>query len=59
MRDVNGIRIFKSLEEAQAAGFAIFDRTPDGYLVRKAADGHFALAFVKLTAKEREPVEKN
>jgi hypothetical protein len=53
---MNGIRVFKSLEEAQAEGFAIFDRIPDGYLVRKAADGRFALAVVKLKTKKREPV---
>ncbi len=52
---MNGIRVFETLAQAQAEGFAIFDRIPDGYLVRKAADGHFALAIVKL----KVPVEKN
>ena len=51
---MNGIRVFASLEEAQAAGFSMFDRIPDGYLVRKAADGHFALAIVKLRNPVRE-----
>ena len=55
---MSGIRVFESLEEAQAAGFALFDHIPGGYLVRKDAGGHFALAIVKLKIKEREPVEK-
>ncbi|MDQ6779624.1 MAG: hypothetical protein M3Z37_00510 [Candidatus Eremiobacteraeota bacterium] len=45
----SGIRIFKSVEEAQAAGFAVFERIPDGYLVRKTSGNTFALAIVKLT----------
>lgn len=55
---MNGIRVFESLEEALAAGFALFDHIPGGYLVRKDAGGHFALAIVKLKTKDREPVEK-
>jgi len=55
---MSGIRVFESLEEAQAAGFVLFDHIPGGYLVRKDAGGHFALAIVKLKIKEREPVEK-
>lgn len=43
-----GIRVFKSLEEALAAGFVVFDRIPDGYLVRKSTGTQFALAIVKL-----------
>ncbi len=57
---MSGIRVFKTLEEAQAEGFAVFDRIPDGYLVRKAADGHFALAIVKLKVPaDKVPVERN
>jgi hypothetical protein len=56
---MNGIRVFASLEEAQAAGFILFDHIPSGYLVRKDTGGHFALAIVKLKTKEREPAEKN
>lgn len=55
---MSGIRVFESLDEAIAAGFALFDHIPGGYLVRKAADGHFALAIVKLKTKDREPVEQ-
>lgn len=43
----SGIRIFKSLEEARAAGFLPFEPLPDGYLVRKDLGGSFALALVK------------
>ncbi len=55
---MSGIRVFESLEEALAAGFTLFDQIPGGYLVRKDAGGHFALAIVKLKTKDREPVEK-
>ncbi len=44
---MNGIKIFSTLEEAQAAGFAPFERTPDGYLVRKDDRKSYALAIVK------------
>lgn len=41
-----GIKIFQSLEEAEAAGFKLYEKRPDGYLVRRD-DGHtFALALV-------------
>jgi hypothetical protein len=56
---MNGIRVFASLEDAQAAGFILFDHIPGGYLVRKDTGGHFALAIVKLKTKEREPAETN
>jgi hypothetical protein len=45
---MNGIRVFDSLEKARAEGFVVFDRLPDGYLVRKDVGSHFALAVVKL-----------
>jgi hypothetical protein len=48
---MNGIRVFDSLEKAQAEGFVIFDRLPDGYLVRKDTGAQFALAVVKLRPK--------
>lgn len=56
---MNGIKVFTTLEEAQAAGFAIFERIPDGYLVRKDSGAHFALAVVKLKLEKREPVSRN
>ena len=41
-----GIKIFSSLEEAKAAGFTLYEKRADGFLVRRD-DGHsFALALV-------------
>ena len=51
---MSGIRIFKSIEEAQAAGFVVYERIPDGFLVRKSTGTEFALAIVKLT---KDPVK--
>jgi hypothetical protein len=53
---MKGIRVFSSVEEAQAAGFTIVERIPEGYLVRKDFGTHFALAVVKI--KREEPTEK-
>ena len=69
---MSGIRVFKSIEAAQAAGFVVYDRIPDGYLVRKSTGTTFALAIVKLVTdsdrtgradehdafKEREPANQ-
>jgi len=49
---MSGIRVFKSVEEAQAAGFSVYERIPDGYLVRKTSGASFALAIVKLTQSD-------
>ncbi len=48
---MNGIRVFDSLEQAKAEGFIVFDRLPDGYLVRKDTGSQFALAIVKLNPR--------
>ena len=41
-----GLLVFKSLADALRAGFQIYDRTQEGYLVRtKTADG-WAMALV-------------
>jgi hypothetical protein len=53
---MKGMRIFPSVEEAQAAGFTIFERILEGYLVRKDSGANFALAVVKI--KKEEPTEK-
>jgi hypothetical protein len=45
---MTGIKVFNSLEEAQQAGFVVFDRIPEGYLVRKDMGSNFALAIVKI-----------
>ena len=44
---MQGIRVFGSLEEARREGYVIFDKTADGYLVRRDEGGRFALAIVK------------
>jgi hypothetical protein len=41
-----GIMVFKSLEEALRAGFQVYERTADGYLVRTRIEGNWALALV-------------
>lgn len=51
-----GIKIFSSLAEAQAAGFTLYEKRPDGFLVRRD-DGHsFALALV-VTESAENPTE--
>ena len=46
---MQGIRVFGSLEEARREGYVIFDKTADGYLVRRDQGGRFALAIVKIS----------
>jgi hypothetical protein len=41
-----GLTVFKSLAEALRAGFEIYDRTAEGYLVRTRTDAGWALALV-------------
>jgi hypothetical protein len=45
---MQGIRVFASLEEARREGYFLFDKTADGYLVRRDEGGRFALAVVKI-----------
>jgi hypothetical protein len=44
-----GIVTFKSLMEAIRAGFQVYDRTSEGYLVRTRTQAGWALAVVVLT----------
>lgn len=45
---MQGMMVFETLSEAIRAGFSVYDRTPQGYLVRtRLADG-WALAIVQL-----------
>ena len=50
---MQGILIFRSLTEALRAGFTIYDRTADGYLVRTrtAESWAFALVIVELSKR--------
>jgi hypothetical protein len=41
-----GILVFKTLAEALGAGFQIYDKTSDGYLVRTRTDHGWAMAIV-------------
>ncbi|HLJ84457.1 MAG TPA: hypothetical protein VKT51_09825 [Candidatus Eremiobacteraceae bacterium] len=45
---MQGIRIFTSLDEARREGFAIFEKTDEGYLMRRDEGGRFALALVRI-----------
>ncbi len=44
---MQGILIFDTLAEAVASGFEVFDRTQDGYLVRKRTDRGWAIALAR------------
>lgn len=46
--DMAGLMIFNKIEDALKAGFQIYDRTADGYLVRTKTDHGWAMAFVKI-----------
>jgi hypothetical protein len=41
-----GLVVFKSLAEALEAGYQVYDRTSDGYLVRIRTDTGWAVAIV-------------
>jgi Ca2+-binding EF-hand superfamily protein len=43
-----GIMVFSSVSEALRAGFQVYDRTRDGYLVRTRTARGWALAVVKV-----------
>jgi hypothetical protein len=45
---MQGIRVFASLEDARREGYFLFDKTADGFLVRRDLGGRFALAIVKI-----------
>ena len=42
-----GLMVFRSLADALRAGFQIYDRTPDGYLVRTRTATGWAMAIVE------------
>jgi hypothetical protein len=44
---MQGILIFNTLAEAVASGFEVFDRTPEGYLVRKRTERGWAIALAR------------
>jgi hypothetical protein len=50
---MSGILVFPTLAAAVAAGFEIFERTADGYVVRARIAKGWALALVPLPAHHR------
>lgn len=45
---MQGLVVFKSLDEAIKAGYELYDRTPEIYLVRTKTAGGWALAFARI-----------
>lgn len=45
----SGIKIFTSISDALNAGYQVYDRSADGYLVRTRTNQGWALAHVVLT----------
>jgi hypothetical protein len=41
-----GVTVFKTLADALRAGYQVYDRTPDGYLVRTRTAAGWAMAIV-------------
>ncbi|HEV3156445.1 MAG TPA: hypothetical protein VGZ00_03800 [Candidatus Baltobacteraceae bacterium] len=46
-----GLMVFSTLADALRAGFEVYDRTSDGYLVRTKTTKGWALALVRLIRK--------
>lgn len=45
---MTGVVVFHSVAEAIKAGFAVYDKTPEGYLVRNRTANGYAFALVVL-----------
>lgn len=43
-----GLMVFKSLADALKAGYQVYDRTSDGYLVRTKTAAGWAIAIVHM-----------
>ena len=43
-----GLLVFKTLSDALRAGYQVYDRTPNGYVVRTMLNGRWQLAIVEL-----------
>ncbi|MGZ3510322.1 MAG: hypothetical protein ACXWNJ_18435, partial [Vulcanimicrobiaceae bacterium] len=44
--EMAGLMVFKSLADALRAGYQVYDRTSDGYLVRTRTAAGWAIALV-------------
>jgi hypothetical protein len=42
-----GLMVFSSVADAVRAGYRVYDRTRDGYIVRTNINGRWALAVVR------------
>jgi len=47
--EMPGIQVFKTLADALRAGYQVYDRTSDGYLVRARTANGWAMAVVVCT----------
>lgn len=47
---MQGIMVFKSLDAAIKAGYQVYDRTAEGYLVRTRTEKGWAIALVNCSA---------
>ena len=45
---MKGLMVFRDLTAAIRAGYQVYDRTPNGYVVRARTDAGWALALVEL-----------
>jgi hypothetical protein len=45
---MNGLMVFNSLSEAIRNGFQVYDKCPDGYLVRTRTERGWAMAIVRV-----------
>jgi hypothetical protein len=52
-----GLLVFRRLADALHEGYAVYDRTQDGYLVRKRVNDLWALAIVDCTGKSNALAE--
>lgn len=48
-----GLEVFRALSDALKQGFDVYDRIPNGYLVRKSTPSGFQLAIVDLKRETR------
>ena len=50
-----GVRVYRALSDALKDGFQVYDRTTEGYLVRRRNGGLWELALVELLHVDAAP----
>lgn len=50
------MQAFRSLSEALRQGFEVYDKTANGYIVRKRMNSQWALALVELIRPHELPI---